>query len=600
MNELKADGIYYAYLRKSREDLELEKLKKFDTLKQHEDFIAKRAKNLGIKISKTYKEVISGELIQDRPQIQNLLKELETGLIDGVLVVEVERLTRGDAKDQGTISQTFKYTNTKIITLNKIYDPNCDEDEEYFEFGLFMSRREYKSINRRMQRARIGNVLDGKYCASVPPLGYKKIRVKYGKGFTLEKKDDESEIVKQIFEKYNNGIGEANICNWLNTLDIKPRNSDSWMPSTIKDILHNPIYLGKIRWNYNKTRKTMKDGIIVKKRTKGTIDEVIITEGLHPAIIDEEAFNLAQRKKAKNPCVKEDFEQKNALAGLVKCSFCGRILQRRPYTPHKNSNPKFKRKYSVDKEKLQKCLREHKGNYSLNTIALLLKVNKTTVDHWFSNDINKFLIPYSDKWFELKKLLNIQTDEFDEPVTCFEEITFEQHEDTIICPKSHCENVGSNLSLVEKEIINKLKEYLKSQKKLLNTYNPKNDAQNDIDIVSLNNELEKYKKQLNRAYELVEQGIYTTLEFTTRTKEIKKKIESVEKKLNSINRENQKKTIEMLLPKMENVIDEYYNIKDIKKRNKLLKSIIDYVDYTKIKGGKGYESNFTLVIHPKV
>ena len=600
MVKLKEDGIYDAYLRKSREDLELERIKKLDTLQQHERFIKNRAKELGIKIRKTYKEVVSGELIQERPEIQKLLKDLETGTVDGVLIVEVERLTRGDAKDQGIISQTFKYSNTKIITLNKIYDPNCDEDEEYFEFGLFMSRREYKSINRRMQRARIASVIDGKYCASVPPFGYRKVRLKNSKGFTLEIDKPEAEIVKKIYNNYKNGIKENKICNWLNTLDVKPRFSDTWMPSTVKDILKNPVYLGKIRWNYNKTRKTMKDGVIQKKRTRGTAEEVILTEGLHPAIIDDETFKLVQNQKENNPRLKQEYEQKNPLAGLVKCSFCGRTLQRKPYSPHKNAKTKLKRKYSIDKEKLRICLREHKGNYSLNDIALSLKINKHTIDHWFANSIEKFLIPNADKWFELKKLLNIQTDEFDDPITCFDQITVEQHEDTFICPKAHCENVGSNLSTVEKEIINKLKEYLNSQRKILNEYNPKEDIKDDIDVVSIKNELEKYKKQLNRAYELVEQGIYTTLEFTSRTKKIKTKIEDAEKRLKSNNQKNQKKDIENLLPKMEKIIDGYYNIKKMEQRNKLLKSIINYVDYTKIKGGKGYENNFTLVIHPKI
>ena len=203
--KLDSNGIYDAYLRKSRADMELERLKKFDTLKQHEKFLKDRAKQLGIKIRNTYKEVVSGESIQDRPEIQKLLKEVETGTVDGILVVEVERLTRGDAKDQGIVSQTLKYSNTKVITLNKIYDPNSEEDEEYFEFGLFMSRREYKTINRRMQRGRMANILDGKYCASEPPFGYRKVKLKQTKGLTLEPIPEEASVVKEMFKKRANG-----------------------------------------------------------------------------------------------------------------------------------------------------------------------------------------------------------------------------------------------------------------------------------------------------------------------------------------------------------------------------------------------------------
>lgn len=56
----------------------------------------------------------------------------------GVLVVEVERLARGDTSDQGRVAKTFKFSDTLIITPSKTYDPNNEYDEEYFEFGLFM------------------------------------------------------------------------------------------------------------------------------------------------------------------------------------------------------------------------------------------------------------------------------------------------------------------------------------------------------------------------------------------------------------------------------------------------------------------------------
>ena len=43
------------------------------------------------------------------------------------------------------------------MTPAKIYDPNNEFDEEYFEFGLFMSRREYKTIKKRLQRGRVSS-----------------------------------------------------------------------------------------------------------------------------------------------------------------------------------------------------------------------------------------------------------------------------------------------------------------------------------------------------------------------------------------------------------------------------------------------------------
>ena len=76
------------------------------------------------------------------------------------------------------------------------------------------------------------------------------------------------------------------------------------------------------------------------------------------------------------------------------------------------------RKYDVDIENLKKVLREHK-NYSNKEIAEKLNVPLTQVEHWFRQD-EYFAIPDADIWFELKNLLNITTDEFDESIITFE------------------------------------------------------------------------------------------------------------------------------------------------------------------------------------
>ena len=118
-------------------------------------------------IAKTYYEVVSGESIAARPEIQKLLEEVNAGFYAGVLVVDVERLARGNGADQAYISQVFQFSGTKIITPTKIYDPSNEFDEEYFEFGLFMSRREYKTINRRLIRGRDSSASEGKWIGSI-------------------------------------------------------------------------------------------------------------------------------------------------------------------------------------------------------------------------------------------------------------------------------------------------------------------------------------------------------------------------------------------------------------------------------------------------
>lgn len=166
---MQTNGTYAIYLRKSREDIEAEKYGEGETLARHEKILTNLADKRGLAISKIYREVVSGETISERKEMQKLLRDVENEMWTGILVVEVERLARGDTSDQGRVAKAFKYSHTQIITPVKTYNPDNEFDEEYFEFGLFMSRREYKTINRRLQRGRELSVAEGKYVGNIPP-----------------------------------------------------------------------------------------------------------------------------------------------------------------------------------------------------------------------------------------------------------------------------------------------------------------------------------------------------------------------------------------------------------------------------------------------
>jgi len=324
---------YCMYLRKSRADLEAEARGEGETLKRHEKILLELAKKLNINITKIYREIVSGETIAARPVMQELLSDVEKGMWDGVLVVEVERLARGDTMDQGLVAQTFKYSGTKIITPMKIYDPNNEFDEEYFEFGLFMSRREYKVINRRLQRGRLLSAKEGKYVGNIPPYGYRRKKLENDSGYTLEPHPEEARIVVLIYKWYTGPkrIGISRIRNRLNEMKIPTRKGGDWTDSTIRDILSNPVYIGKIRWNARPQIKRMINGEMVKERPRA--EDPIIVDGLHPAIIDEETFYLAQKYLAENPSlpIPTRYKVKNPLAGLIVCGICGRKMKRRPY-----------------------------------------------------------------------------------------------------------------------------------------------------------------------------------------------------------------------------------------------------------------------------
>ncbi len=321
---------YAMYLRKSRSDVEMENLSKEDTLKRHRDILDDLAKRLQIIVSDVFTEVVSGENIADRPEVQKLLKNIYQHKYAGVLVVEVERLARGDTKDQGTIAEAFKYTNTKIITPTKIYDPNNEFDEEYFEFGLFMSRREYKTINRRMQRGKISSVKEGNYIASTRPYGYEIVRISK-RNRTLVIIPDEADVVKLIFEKFVHELWNYHqIARHLTKLGILTYNGKrEWSDSTIVAIVSNPLYAGYVRYSYRPQIKVFnEDGTIDKKiAPRNSNDDMILAKGKHEAIVSQELFDAAQMR-IETEYNKKPVEAtlKNPFASLVYCKKCGTAM----------------------------------------------------------------------------------------------------------------------------------------------------------------------------------------------------------------------------------------------------------------------------------
>ena len=326
------ESTYAIYLRKSREDIEVEKYGEGETLARHEKILTALAQKRNLTIGKIYREVVSGETISERKEMQKLLKDVENEKWTGILVVEVERLARGDTADQGRVSKAFKYSHTKIITPVKTYDPDNEFDEEYFEFGLFMSRREYKTIHRRLQRGRELSVFEGKFVGNIAPFGYDRVKLKDSKGYSLSINQNEASIVKEIFKLYafeNTTINS--ITNQLNNMNLKPRISDKWSISSVKDILSNPTYIGKIIWNRRKQKKKTQNGHLISSRPRN--QEFLIYDGLHEPIIDIKTWDLVQEKRKQNtPKVKHNTTVQNPLAGLVFCEKCGKPMQRRPYT----------------------------------------------------------------------------------------------------------------------------------------------------------------------------------------------------------------------------------------------------------------------------
>lgn len=322
------------YLRKSRSDDPL--LTVEEVLSKHEAMLDEWAeKHLGAVVPEEnkYREVVSGETIAERPEINRVLRLIESPRYKAVAVVEPQRLTRGDLEDIGRLMKLLKHTNTLVITPQRIYDLRDEYDWDAFERELKRGNDYLEYTKKILNRGRLLSVSQGNYVGNTAPYGYDKTFVTEGKRKCpiLVPNKEEADVVRMMFDLYvNKDMGCTNICKKFDAMGIKPPKGEYWSANAVTKMLQNIHYIGKVKWNHRKTMTIVEEGEFKKTRPVAKVGEYLIYDGKHEAIIPEELFNAAQAKKGKNTRQKPNTKIRNPFAGLLWCK-CGRAMSLRTY-----------------------------------------------------------------------------------------------------------------------------------------------------------------------------------------------------------------------------------------------------------------------------
>lgn len=345
---------YCIYLRKSRADLEAEKLGEGETLARHKKILTELAARNGLYIEKIYQEIVSGESIESRPEIQQMIRDCYTGLYRGIVIIEVTRLSRGNQGDAQIIMDCLKFGNKNrgvlVITPTKTYDVvKSPDDENFMEFELFMSRQEYKMIKRRMDRGRIQSVVEGNYMGSYRPYGYDILKTKTAR--TLIPNEDEAPFVKLMFEwSIKENMSARKIAERLDSMGVPTYTGEAeWNGATIKTILTNPTYAGRVKWNDRMQVKTMVNGELVTSRPRSNhTDHYMEYEGKHKdhALVDEETFKAASAKFHSDR-TKSNLKLQNPLAGFFRCKNCGHTMVHQAYKKKPTVAPRYLHRQST-------------------------------------------------------------------------------------------------------------------------------------------------------------------------------------------------------------------------------------------------------------
>jgi DNA invertase Pin-like site-specific DNA recombinase len=324
MGQLKKDGIYLMYLRKSRADNPDESVE--EVLGKHEKLLQDYfIREIGRPIPEDciYREVVSGgEDISEREEMRKVLAKIEDPNVDGVACADPQRLSRGSLTDCDLLIDTFRYSRTLVVTPVMTYDLSNKMERRFFQDELMRGRDYLEYVKEVLYRGRYQSAARG-CVVGHPPYGYNKIKI--GKDFTLEPNEN-ADIVRMIFNWYAKDFKTpGQIASELNSMLIPPPKHTEWVKETVLVMLKNVQYDGKVIFGRKKMTVVFENGKKVTKRVKQKPEDVLIVEGKHPALIDHNTFLLAQERiegrgylapKPRSPL-------SNIFAGILRCPVCG-------------------------------------------------------------------------------------------------------------------------------------------------------------------------------------------------------------------------------------------------------------------------------------
>lgn len=249
-------------------------------------------------------EGISGKNIVERPAINSLIEDIKNGKVNNVLVFKIDRLTRNTA-DLITLINLFNEYDCAFNSLSESIDTKTASGRMFVKIIGIFAEFERENI---IERTKIGferKVREGYTLATrVPSYGYDR---KIGEKIQTIN-EAEAIIVREVFDMFTNQhLSFLEISDILNERKIPTKENAVWHSRTIKNMLTNCNYVGKVRYATRDEKRHFE------------------TEGVHEPIISQELYEETQNliKKIKTKSYTKRPKEENYFSGVLFCSKCG-------------------------------------------------------------------------------------------------------------------------------------------------------------------------------------------------------------------------------------------------------------------------------------
>ncbi|MBP2257476.1 recombinase family protein [Virgibacillus alimentarius] len=252
-------------------------------------------------------EGFSGKNISGRPQMKQLIKDIDTNKFSTIIVYKIDRISR-KTKDALEISDQCEQGNISLISVTEPFDFATSLGKFVYQMVSNVSELERNMIVARGKMGMIQRAKEGYYNGG-RVLGYDSVNKE------LVINEEEAHVVRLIFDYAEQDLGYKAIVSRINTMGYKTKRGYDFSINTIKTILDNPIYIGQIR--YNKYQDW------AEKHRKGINKDYIISKGKHEPIISQEQWDRVQQFRKKRSVKPARSNKPYILNGLVRCPKCG-------------------------------------------------------------------------------------------------------------------------------------------------------------------------------------------------------------------------------------------------------------------------------------
>ena len=286
----------------------------------------------------------SGYTFEQREGYQQMRPFLMGNKYDILIVKDLSRFSRRNSRGLCEL-EDLRDAGVRIISIGDSIDYPTYDDWTAIQFRFLINEMPVTDTSKKVKSVIKRRQEDGRWICAVP-YGYV---ITNTKTMAFEVEPAEAEVVKKVFELYISGWGYKKIANYLTEQNIPtPRMNErarkeakgeeckikakpEWSIVTVQGMLTNDFYIGTLRQGKYTRRKINGDDI------KKSIDEHIVFENNHEAIIDYRTFAIAQEalKKRTSNNYRGVKKYENVYSGLMVCGDCGS-----PMFPMSRSNLK--------------------------------------------------------------------------------------------------------------------------------------------------------------------------------------------------------------------------------------------------------------------